>query len=201
MKPRWKTNVGIALGWLVQIEQVMAVILLATLVITMAAQVIWRYVLQSPLSWSEEIARLAMIWLTFIAAGFVTAKRQHIAVDLIGNDPGDAGDRVAGEGRSRTVPYGIARGVLRCLRSPKWVSGITLVTTLSLLVGGLRFVWHVHPVGSPGVNLSMSYWYGAASVGLALISIHTLADLLGIPASGETDHRPGETANRETTAT
>jgi hypothetical protein len=48
------------------------------------------------------------------------------------------------------------------------------------LFGGLRFVWRVYPVGSPGVNISMSYWYGAASVGLTLISLHTVADLLGI---------------------
>jgi TRAP-type transport system small permease protein len=166
---RWKEIAGTALAWLVRIEQVVSVMLLVTIIVTMGAQVIWRYGLQSPLSWSEEIARLAMIWLTFIAAAFVSAKHQHIAVDLIGDEP------AGGDKRS-----GPLRWITRCVRSPRLVQCIILITTLCLLFGGLRFVWRVYPVGSPGVNISMSYWYGAASVGLTLISLHTVADLLGI---------------------
>ncbi len=169
MMSRWKQHVGIGLAWLIRIEQLVSVILLATIVVTMGAQVICRYVLQSPLSWSEEISRLAMIWLTFVAAGFVSAKHQHIAVDLIGDEP------VNGDQRSGPI-----RSIMRCLRSPRLVQCIILITTLSLLIGGLRFVTWVYPVGSPGVNISMSYWYGAASVGLALMSLHAIADLLGI---------------------
>lgn len=169
MTSRWKELAGIALAWLVRIEQIVSVMLLTAIVGTMGAQVIWRYVLQSPLSWSEEIARLAMIWLTFIAASFVSAKHQHIAVDLIGDQPVD------GDKRSSLV-----RLSMRCLRSPRLVQCIILITTLSLLIGGRSFVWRVYPVGSPSVNISMSYWYGAASVGLALMSLHAIADLLGI---------------------
>lgn len=169
MTSRWKEQLGSCLSWLIRIEQVVAVLLLATIVITMGAQVFCRYVLQSPLSWSEEIARLAMIWLTFVAAGFVSAKHQHIAVDLIGDEPANA------DNRPRSL-----RLFMRCLRSPRLVQCVVLFTTLSLLVGGFRFVWRVYPVGSPGVNISMSYWYGAASVGLALMSLHALADLVGI---------------------
>jgi len=144
--------------------------------------VIWRYVLQSPLSWSEEVARLAMIWLTFIAAGFVSAKHQHIAVDLIGDEPKDVTDRST-----------FARSVMRVARSPRLVQCLILVATLSLLLGGTRFVLWVYPVGSPGINISMSYWYGAASVGLALISLHTIADLLGIQVPTESKAEAIET--------
>lgn len=173
MTSRWKEIAGIALGWLVRVEQIVSVMLLTTIVVTMGAQVIWRYVLQTPLSWSEEIARLAMIWLTFIAASFVSAKHQHIAVDLIGDEP------AGGDKRS-----GPLRQMMRCLRSPRLVQCIILITTLSLLLGGLNFVWRVYPVGSPSVNISMSYWYGAASVGLTLMSVHAIADLLGIRSPG-----------------
>lgn len=173
MNSRWKETAGIGMGWLMRIEQIVSVMLLATIVVTMGAQVIWRYVLQSPLSWSEEVARLAMIWLTFIAAGFVSAKHQHIAVDLIGDEPVGCNNR-----------SGPLRWMMRCLRSPRLVQCIILITTLSLLVGGLRFVFRVYPVGSPSVNISMSYWYGAASVGLALMSVHAIADLLGIRSPG-----------------
>jgi len=166
---RWKEIAGIAVGWVIRIEEIVAVMLLATIVVTMGAQVIWRYVLQTPLSWSEEIARLAMIWLTFIAASFVSARHQHIAVDLIGDEPAGGDQR-----------FGPLRWTMRCLRSPRLVQCIILLTTLSLLLGGFNFVWRVYPVGSPSVNISMSYWYGAASVGLTLMSLHAIADLLGI---------------------
>lgn len=169
MISRMKEIAAIALVWLVRIEQIVSVMLLTTIVVTMGAQVIWRYVLQSPLSWSEEVARLAMIWLTFIAASFVSAKHQHIAVDLIGDEPAGGGKR-----------SGPLRWIMRCLRSPRPVQCIILITTLSLLLGGLNFVLRVYPVGSPSVNISMSYWYGAASVGLTLMSLHAIADLLGI---------------------
>jgi len=173
VKSRWKENAAIGLLWLLRVEQTVSVMLVATIVVTMGVQVIWRYVFQSPLSWSEEVSRLAMIWLTFIAASFVSATHQHIAVDVIGVGPDEGGKR------SGPLPW-----IMRCMRSPRLVQCIILITTLSLLFGGLRFVWRVYPVGSPSINISMSYWYGAASVGLALMSLHAIADLLGIRSPG-----------------
>lgn len=186
MTRKWKSVAATGLMWLIRIEQLVSVVLLATVVTTMAAQVIWRYVLQSPLSWSEEVSRLAMIWLTFIASGFVSAKHQHIAVDLIGDEPPvDAG--------RPTLVRTVMRPVMRVMRSQRLVQGVILITTTSLLLGGLRFVRWVYPVGSPGINISMSYWYGAAIVGLALISLHTIADLLGIQVEAESKAEVSET--------
>ena len=51
--------------WLASCERLLAILLLAVLLITMGAQVIARYLFAAPFSWSEELARLAMIWLTF----------------------------------------------------------------------------------------------------------------------------------------
>ena len=46
-------------------------------------QVFTRYVLNTPLSWSEEAARLLVVWLTFVGAGFVSSRNAHIAVDIL----------------------------------------------------------------------------------------------------------------------
>ena len=54
-----------------------------TLLITI--QVICRYLLNSPLGWSEELARFGFIWMTFFA-GYLGARRaQHISVELVQN--------------------------------------------------------------------------------------------------------------------
>lgn len=193
MSSGWKSAVERALGWLVRIEQAFAVALLAVLLIAMGAQVVARYVFGSPLSWSEEVARLAMIWLTFIAASFVAAKREHIAVDLYGAGPTSAD----GE---KLQPGFVSRCLARIF-DRRVASTVVLLTTSLMLLGGLRFVWRVYPVGSPSTGISKTIWYGAATVGLALISLHTLADLVGLrprlPLAGKRPPDLGERALRE----
>lgn len=144
---------------LVQLEQTLSVALLCVVVITLAAQVIARYVFRSPISWSEEVARLALIWLTFVSSGFLTAHREQITVDLFPR-------RFSTRTRERINQL---------------AGWIVLLTCLLLLVGGFRFVWRVWPVSSPGIELSMSYWYAAASFGLALMSFHTAVQLFAEP--------------------
>jgi TRAP-type C4-dicarboxylate transport system permease small subunit len=193
MSSGWRVAAEKTLGWLVRLEQVLAVGLLATILLAMGAQVIARYVFGAPLSWSEEVARLAMIWLTFIAASFVAAKREHIAVDLYGAGPATA------EGAKPQTGF-----VARCLArifDRRVASIVVLFTTSLMLLGGLRFVWRVYPVGSPSIGISKSFWYGAATVGLALISLHTLTDLVGLrprlPLAGKRPADLGERALQE----
>jgi TRAP-type transport system small permease protein len=197
MKSNWRGRAAVAMKWLVRLEQATAIALLISILATMALQVIARYIFQSPMSWSEEIARLSMIWLTFIASGFVAAHHQHITVDLFGHDVNSEGqgnrhpnaslqaDAVADVNRSwRTV-------LITWLLSARLAHSMVLVSTLLLLIGGLRFVWRVYPVGSPSVGISMTYWYGAATIGLGLIALHAIADLLGVP-------RPRSSSGTET---
>lgn len=151
-------NSGPLLRWearLVKGEKLLAVLLLVVVVITLAAQVVARYVFRAPISWSEEAARLALIWLTFTASGFVTAERSQITVDLL--------------------PHSLSERSQKFLN--RLAGGLVLATCLLLLVGGLRFVWRVWPVGSPATGISMSLWYGAASFGLALMSFHAAVQL------------------------
>ncbi len=42
-----------------------------------------RYVLNDSLAWTEEIARYALMWLTFIGAAVVARKNLHISVEVV----------------------------------------------------------------------------------------------------------------------
>ena len=44
------------------------------------AQVVCRYVFNNPLVWSEELARLAFVWVAMLAWGLGARRRTHIAV-------------------------------------------------------------------------------------------------------------------------
>ena len=61
----------------------MAIALVIAIAAILNLQVLCRYVLDSPLIWPEEIARLCLIWLTYLGCAAVAARGGHIAVDML----------------------------------------------------------------------------------------------------------------------
>jgi TRAP-type C4-dicarboxylate transport system permease small subunit len=57
--------------------------LFASIVTLTIVQVFCRFVLDSPLIWSEELARLFLVWLTFIGAAVLCWDGTHLNVDSI----------------------------------------------------------------------------------------------------------------------
>lgn len=58
-----------------------ALVVLMTVVVSM--QVFSRYVLNSSLYWSEEVARIALTWLTFLGASAVMKRGGHVGLENI----------------------------------------------------------------------------------------------------------------------
>jgi TRAP-type C4-dicarboxylate transport system permease small subunit len=56
---------------------------LALLVIVLALQVFYRYVLQIGLSWSEEVSRFLFIWFAYVSASYAVQMGTHIRVGFI----------------------------------------------------------------------------------------------------------------------
>lgn len=54
---------------------------IAAIVVIVFAQVFFRYVLNRPLHWSEELTKTVYLWLTFIGAAVATRDNTHIQVD------------------------------------------------------------------------------------------------------------------------
>ncbi|TAK82013.1 MAG: TRAP transporter small permease [Betaproteobacteria bacterium] len=67
------------LNWVA--EQLLA-ILIAVTVVAVTAQVIFRYGIESSLTWSEEVARYSFIWSIFIGTSVAARRNQHIVVDI-----------------------------------------------------------------------------------------------------------------------
>ncbi|MEO4041874.1 TRAP transporter small permease [Hoeflea sp. CAU 1731] len=63
-------------------ELVVANLSLALLVVVLAAQIFFRYVLHVGLSWSEEISRFAFVWFVYISASVAAQRGAHIRVTL-----------------------------------------------------------------------------------------------------------------------
>lgn len=55
----------------------------ATIVTLTIAQVAFRYLLDSPLIWSEELSKLLLVWMVFLGAAAVTFDGKHLDVDVV----------------------------------------------------------------------------------------------------------------------
>jgi TRAP-type C4-dicarboxylate transport system permease small subunit len=63
-------------------EWALAALVIVT-VASVTAQVIFRYGVQSSLTWSEEVARYSFIWAIFLGTSVAARRGQHIVVDAL----------------------------------------------------------------------------------------------------------------------
>lgn len=57
--------------------------LLIAMTVVVFSQVIARYVFQAPLSWSEELARFILMWLSMLSAAYAFKTGSHFALRLV----------------------------------------------------------------------------------------------------------------------
>ncbi|MDV2685244.1 TRAP transporter small permease [Alkalihalophilus lindianensis] len=65
------------------IEEVLLIGFSVVMVAVIAAQVFMRHVMESSLSWSEELARYCFIWLVYLGISYGVKKQRHIKVDVV----------------------------------------------------------------------------------------------------------------------
>ena len=74
-------------GWLATglrhpLEVAVCALLVGIVAVTFA-QVVWRYLLQSPLTWSEEAARFLFMWLAALCSAYGFKEGSHFALRLV----------------------------------------------------------------------------------------------------------------------
>ena len=60
------------------------------------AGIAWRYLLDDPLYWSDELAMVAFVWATFWTDALVTRERDHVAFDILWDASGPVARRWTG---------------------------------------------------------------------------------------------------------
>jgi TRAP-type C4-dicarboxylate transport system permease small subunit len=59
------------------------IFIMSVLVIDVLWQVLSRYILASPSSFTDELAGFLLIWVGVLGAAYVTGKKEHLAIDLL----------------------------------------------------------------------------------------------------------------------
>lgn len=64
-------------------EEIFLVVLLVIMVVLIFVQVVMRYCFNSSLSWSEELARILFIWVSWIGISLGQKKGEHIKITMV----------------------------------------------------------------------------------------------------------------------
>jgi TRAP-type C4-dicarboxylate transport system permease small subunit len=114
--------------------------------------VIFRYVFNNSLTWSEELTRYMFIWIVFLGAAVSVRQRANIAIDLFTGRVGPRGERLL------TI---IERAA-------------TIAFALLVVVPGWTFVRIGMSNLSPALEIPMGVVYAAPVVGCALMIVYVL---------------------------
>jgi TRAP-type C4-dicarboxylate transport system permease small subunit len=69
--------------WLLRRTHNVAALLLATMFVCFLIQIVFRYVLNNPVGWTEELSILCWMWGILWGAAFVVAERDEVRFDIV----------------------------------------------------------------------------------------------------------------------
>jgi C4-dicarboxylate transporter, DctQ subunit len=72
-----------AAGWARRRAENLSVLLLSVMFACFIIQIFWRYVLNHPIGWSEEVIITMWLWTVLWGAAFVLSEREEIRFDII----------------------------------------------------------------------------------------------------------------------
>jgi TRAP-type C4-dicarboxylate transport system permease small subunit len=131
-------------------ELVIGVSLTVVMVAAVFLQVVFRYVVNHPLSWSEELARYVFVWASMLGASMGIKKRSHFGLDAL--------LKLFPPARKRAVEI-----VLYFLMS---------IFLIILIYYGTLFSRELYVQTAPGLNITMAIPYAAMPVGGSLMLLH-----------------------------
>ncbi len=126
------------------------------IIVSAAIQVFGRFILEATFSWTDELCRYGMVWMTFIGAGYAVRSHGHIAVDL-----------------------------LKSFLPVKASAGIEKFNDICEIVFGGVLAWYGFKLAAmnitqltPGLKISMGAVYSCIPIGGVIICAYALMNFL-----------------------
>jgi len=124
------------------------------LLVVMLFSVLWgvgtRYIFEDQSSWTDELARFMLIWVSMVGATYISGKNEHITIDLLPKSVSE---------KSKLRLEIIASSI------------IILFVAAIFMIGGLRYVYISFHLGqkSAALEIPMGYVYTVLPVCGAMI--------------------------------
>ena len=139
---RWITGLELAVG-------VAATVAILVLVLVQAGQ---RYLPVDGWSWTGELARFCLVWLTFTLAGVLVTSDSHIAIEMV-------------DGIRNPLVVRVVR-VVACL--------VVAFTGALLLREAWALTFDQPPIKSPAMGMPMTWLYAPLILGFASTTVRAL---------------------------
>lgn len=137
---------------------IILVVIMGIMVVNVLWQVISRFIVGSPSSFTDELARYLMIWIGVLGAAFVSGKKRHVAIELL---PSRAGKRT--QRRLRMLVAAL----------------VFAFALLAMVLGGSRLVYISYLLGqkSPALQIPLALVYMIIPLSGLLIAWYKWNDL------------------------
>jgi TRAP-type C4-dicarboxylate transport system permease small subunit len=129
--------------------------------------VLLRYVFNSPLAWSEELASLLFAWLTFVGAYVGFRTHSHIRIDTV----------------AIFLPAGARRGI-------QWLADVAVLAILGIFIWqGVSLTVTTWSLEFPAMEISRGYLYISLPVGACLMVVAIVLSWQRSPRAREEESR------------
>jgi len=149
------------------LEKILA-LLMALLVLDVIWQVVTRFLLNNPSSFTDELARYLLIWLGLLGAALVSGHKMHLAIDLLS-------DRIRPQFQKYLAIF---------------IDLVVLISALSIMVfGGSKLVYTIWSLGqtSTALQVPLSVVYTIIPFSGLLITYFSIEDILSRTIKSESN--------------
>lgn len=155
--------------WLTEVAKLFLGSCIAAIVLITLAAVWWRYVLDNPISWIEQVSTMIFIWVIFVGSAILYRQNLHIGVDVF---------LLMLSERQREIW--------------RWVIEIgNLLFIVVLFIYSLSLTIRVLPNTNGALEITPAYYYASAPVACLMMMIYFIEKILD-PARREPDGAAGE---------
>ena len=137
------------------------ILIMGIMVVNVLWQVFTRFIVGTPSSFTDELARYLMIWLGILGAAYVSGKNMHVAIDVL---PQKA--TVKTQKKLKVIVYVI----------------IVVFALFAMVMGGSRLVYitYVLDQQSPALQIPLAMVYLAIPLSGLLIIYYKISDIKNI---------------------
>lgn len=153
--PRPSGRLGRVVRGLELVEAACGAFFLLLILVLVMIQVVVRFTPFGGWVWTGEVARFALVWMTFILSGYLLGRRQHISLDMIDHALSARGRRVV--------------GVLSHL--------VVLAVCVAFVYDGLGLLESQAGISSPAANIQMPLVYVLPLAGFLLTLLRAVLGL------------------------
>jgi TRAP-type C4-dicarboxylate transport system permease small subunit len=145
-----------------QVDKVLAnilIVIMSVMVLNVLWQVFTRFIVGTPSSFTDELARYLMIWLGILGAAYVSGKNMHVAIDVL--------------------PQRAKPNTQKKIKLLVYVL-IIAFAFFALVIGGARLVYITYVLNqqSPALQIPLALVYLAIPISGILIIYYKISDII-----------------------